>query len=468
MQAHAIVELEEGSLNVLVGHRDGGDVVVDRSVRLPLPDLSQASLENALRSVGSDLLMGAKGVHVVLGERRVFHQLATLPKLGEKDAVAFVSREAMRHANIHSRDDLLLHTRLVKRLPGGKLRVATTAFSKALWRPLAEAFAAQQVEVLSLQTMESCLALSREAAGAEPVAIIECNGNRARFLVCAEGAAVQVRRFLISGGGDDNEMALATQLTMELPRTLDWLRETGQPTPKRLVIGTRVALGDESLQMLNVEDDAIIVRSVMPVVPAEGQATPDLGLATLLHHVANGRAPASLLAEPELRLPAGPAVLLTTFAAAGVAVLGGFSAVVDGGQWLEQQASQRQVEMEAQQLESSLMEREQQQAPPVDPGVDAGLQAALQMRRPISRLLAEISNLADDNVHIDSLKFASKSPVVITGFAEGDTRQQALAAMVRFHSKVDALPFLVPVDQEEMHEASSGYRFKLGLAWRNQ
>ena len=87
MKTHAIVELEEGSLAVTVASRDGGATKVVRSVRLPLPDLGREGLANALRGLGSDVLQGAAGVHVVFGERRIQHFLSTVPKMADRKSV---------------------------------------------------------------------------------------------------------------------------------------------------------------------------------------------------------------------------------------------------------------------------------------------------------------------------------------------------------------------------------------------
>ena len=52
MKMHAIIEIEEGTMNVVVGGRDGGRTRVVRSLRMPLADLGTATVENALRTIG--------------------------------------------------------------------------------------------------------------------------------------------------------------------------------------------------------------------------------------------------------------------------------------------------------------------------------------------------------------------------------------------------------------------------------
>jgi hypothetical protein len=99
------------------------------------------------------------------------------------------------------------------------------------------------------------------------------------------------------------------------------------------------------------------------------------------------------------------------------------------------------------------------------------LQRALSMRRPISRLLAEISNSCGGELHLEEIQFASKSPVVVSGHVEARTRQLALATMAEFTDKVHALPYLEARGQEEVSEVlgrPNHIRFRISLAWRNQ
>ncbi|MCK5942757.1 MAG: hypothetical protein KAI24_12345, partial [Planctomycetes bacterium] len=104
-------------------------------------------------------------------------------------------------------------------------------------------------------------------------------------------------------------------------------------------------------------------------------------------------------------------------------------------------------------------------------GRDPRLDAALSMRRPISRMLADICNSCGADLRIDELKFASKSPVVIDGHVEAVSRQAALKAMVAFSDKVRTLPFLEARGHEEVSEVlgrPNQIRFRIGLAWRNR
>lgn len=470
MQMHAIIEIEEGSLNVVVGGRDRGATRVVRSVRMPLPDLGRETVENALRGVGSDLLQGAEGVHVILADRRSQHFLSTIPSMSPKDALAFVRREALRLTNTQSADDVLLSTRFVRKDGAGKLVLATAAVTRGAWSGIAAAFEARGLDVLGLRTIEACLALSTSNAVSDAVAVLEYNAGRARFVLCADQSPVQVRRFLIGGGGEVNEAAVVTQLMMELPRTFDWLRETGQPTPTWLQLGTRVPVDDDSIEMLRGDVLEQVSRASIDVVVDEGQSKPTLSAATLLHRLANGVATPSLLDDPRPRLPWKRSRFVSVAAAAALSVTFGASAVVDGKAWLELEHARADLVDECVELEAAAAAVAVEVAPAAAP-FDPALERALAMRRPISRLISEVSNSCVDGVNLEQVTFSSTGQLVVTGQVEGLGRQQALAKMAAFTHKLRDLPYLTASGQEEVNEVPGNgqrFRFKVSLSWRNE
>lgn len=471
MQTHAIIEIEEGSLNVVVGGLDGTRTRVLHSSRIPLADMGRETIDNALRTVGSDMLKGAEGVHVVLGDRRSEHFLSTVPMMSSRDAVAFVVREALRLTNTQSASELLVAPRLIKRLPGKKVLVGTSAVARSVWEPVRAAFESRGLPVLSVQTIESCLAMIEETQQPGPVAILECNGGRARYVLCVDQTPVKVRRFLVGAGGDQNEAALMTQLAMELPRTMDWLRESGDTLPQKLILGSRLGLSEDSLEMLAAVDVGEMVAGKSPIECDEDLSTPDVGIAALLHRLAKGQKPTSLLGSPQLRMPAGMGHIVTTLAAASVGLLASFSAVVDGSAWMDSRQQRDGLCEECEELQFQLDEMQSVEDINAGPAVSPRLVRALKMRRPISRLLGDVSNSATVEISIEEVKFASKSPVVVTGRVQGKGRQQALIAMGKFTDKVHALPYVVARGEDEMSEVTgvpNCFRFKLNLAWRTQ
>lgn len=471
MQMHAIIELEEGWLNVVVGGRDGGCTRVVRSLRIPLADLGRETIENALRTVGSDMLQGAPGVHVVLGDRRSEHFLSTVPKMSSRDAESFVVREAMRLTNAQSTGEIMVAPRLIKRLPGKKVLVGASVVAKSVWEPVRAAFEKRELPVLSVQTIESCLAMSVDAEQTDPVAVLECNGGRARYVLCVDQTPVKVRRFMIGAGGDQSESTLMTQLLMELPRTMDWLRESSESLPKKLLLGNRLGLGEESLAMLaGAEVGELVSRN--PVVECDEElSTPDVAVADLLNRLANGQKPLSLVGTPQLRMPVGAGHILTTLAAASVGILGGLSAVVDGNEWMQTRSERDGLKGQCEDLKHQLAEQASSEEMSEQPESTPQLLSALTMRRPLSRLISEISNGASAEISIEEIKFASTSRVVVTGMVKGSDRQNSLTAMGNFTDEVHALPYLMAKGEDEISEVvgrPNSFRFKLNLAWRTE
>jgi hypothetical protein len=470
MQSHAIIELEEGSLNVVVGVRDGSKTRVVRSIRLQCPDLGRESLSNALRSIGRDMLEGAPGVHVVLGERRVQHFLSTVPKMGAADVVGFVVREALRLTGLPSLGEALVATRLLRTLPGGKLVMGTTAIGRSVWEPIKDAFAANNLQVLSLHSMEACTALAAVSSDGRATAMVELNAGRARFVLCDGQTPVQVRRFLIGGGGEANEGALATQLAMELPRTFDWLRETGQPIPSTLILGLRVSIDEDAISMLRSDELQEIVRAACPVELAPEQAMPGIGTAMLLTRVCHVQTLPSLLDAPRLQLPWSSSRWLGLAAASVAGLACSWSAVVDGTSFFAARSDKTVAVAEADRLQSELAMVGGPEVAAVVTADGAWLDKALSMRRPVSRLLADISNSAGPELHLEKLKFASTERIVVTGVVRGDSRKTALAAIAAFSRRLGALSYLKLGGEDEISEVAQQkncFRFKLGMTWRN-
>lgn len=475
MQTHAIVEIEEGALNVTVGGRDGKHVRVQRAVRLPLSELNRDTLTVALRGVSSELLQGATGVHVVLGDRRAQHFASTLPPMGAAAAVQFVLREAARVGNANSGAEVLVATRLLRRQAGGKLVLGSTVLPRAAWEPLAAAFEASGLAVLGLYSMETCLALGAvgHVQNSESVAVVEVNAGRARFVLCDGDCPVQVRRFLIGGGGgggDSLGAAVTTQLAMELPRTFEWLRETGQPVPATLVLGLRAGDDESAPEMLQSDELKQVLRAKSPVVVAAGQASPGLATATLLARLASGKALPSLLEPPRLVLPLGFVRLATLFTGVAAGLACTASAIVDTTAGMALRSEVQGIAAERAELETADVQPSLPAAPVGEIADVSWLQKAMSMRRPVSRLLADVSDCASADLHVEDLKFASTERLLVVGVVKGASRQQALASIAAFAKRLNDIPYVQTGGDEEIGELPrlpNCFRFRLGMNWRN-
>ena len=468
VQTHVIVELEEGALTVTRGETNGRATKVIHCQRVPLPDLGRDTLAAVLRAVARESLQDNSGVHVIFGDRRLQHFVATLPKLPIADVNSFLVREALRLTAMPNAEEVLLAPRLVRRSKGGGLVVAAATMPRNVWDPLREAFGECGVPVLSLNSIEACLALGAETETDQPWAAIECTAGRARFVLCDGKSVVQVRRFMV-GTAENDPDEFAAQLALELPRTVEWLREAGHPAPVTLVLGNRPGLDPAALDLTR-GDVAVVVRTTLGSDLDAEQELPSLASAALLRELARAVDIPSLLTSPQLRLPPSRwrPVWLSAGIAAGLAC--SFSAVQDTRALLTLWEQLADAKTAREQLQHRAMAALADGEEPSESPADGGrLRAALDSRRPASRLLAEVCNLAAPGVSIDSLQFASAERVVLTGVVQGSTRTDALAVLAEFASRVQGLPYLASGAHEEVFEVSgqsNQFRFRLGVAWR--
>jgi hypothetical protein len=465
MRTHAIVELEDSALSVTVGALVGGRPRVLRSLRAPLTGLTREAVTIALREIGGGVLHGATGVHVLIGDRRIQHFRSELPNMATGHAIDYVTREALRLLRLTKPSDVLRSVRLLQRLPGDRVALATTAMPRSVWEPLASAFRDANLTVLGLHSSEESIA-SIAPTSATPIAIVECSGGRARFMACADGVPLQVRRFMVGSGGEENQDSLTMQLAIEMPRTIDWLRDGGHAVPDRLLLGLRREVDADIVDMLRGDTFASVETAKVDVDVADGQIVPPLASQAVLRAIVLGKAPLSISDGPRLRMPWRRKHLAALSAAVAVGFLGTWTAVVDAGSLLERRELLGSVQERRDELLRSFAATTGGAATAV---AVPQLDGALASRRPTSRLLAELSNCADDAIHIEELRFGSREAIVVAGQVERETRKEALDAMARFTRRIAELPYVQVGANDEISEVAghwNRFRFRLQLEWR--
>lgn len=466
MKTHAILELDEGALTVTLGGRAGGTATVTGSRRQPLSDWTRDSVVAALQPLLADLLEDVGAVHVVLGDRRMQHFVQVLPRLPARDVEEFAMREAMRLTSMPAAHEVLVAVRPVRR-PKGKLVVGGAAMPRSVWEPVRLALSDCGLQVLGVHTTESCLALAAPDDGDERYAVVECAGGRARFVLCDGGSPVQVRRFMI-GAAEANPEALAAQLALELPRTLEWLRETGHQVPSALVLGNRISVDEATLDTIRGDLARVVLPSFVAAA-GRGFEAPSLASTALLRELCLRGAPPSLSATPRFRAPA-PA--WRWFAAAAALLVA--AALVGHGvrderarALAERQLAEVRRENDA--LRHRLGDADDVEDPVASPATEQLLAQALGLRRPVSRLVAEVCEATRSDVLLDGLQFASNERVLVSGVVRGSSRAAALALLAEFARRVNALPYLESTGHEDVGEVpgmANHFRFRLGLAWR--
>ncbi|MCB9886649.1 MAG: hypothetical protein H6838_14240 [Planctomycetes bacterium] len=468
MNTCAIVELEEAALSITVAALRGRRVQVVRNVHVPIPDLEPSTLVSILSSLRSDVLRGIAAVQVILGDRRMHHFRCEVPAMPVADVEQFVRREAMRLTGLPSVDDVLIAVNRLRRTSNGALRIAATALPRAVWDTLHKSFVEAGVTVAGLCSLENCLALL--APTAAPTAVVECGVGRTRFLLCEDRVVCQVRRFIVGASAGGNSEAVGAQLSLELPRTLEWLRESGNGVPTSMLLGPRAAAGIRAIGMdLDGLPPVVVREHGVPV--KEGETEPTIACTTLLRAIATGGAPPSLLAPLRLELPITGRRVLLLAAAVAVAGFAGWSAMSDFGRWRVAEEHVAELSVTAAEVERTV--RSLQQAEAAATGAaevqDGRLRSALGNRRPVSLLLADLARHAG-SVRLDAVDTTGDDKVTLSGFVTAASRRDALEEVARFLREVRELPYLVPSTGEDIGELPGmlhGFRFQVGFSWRS-
>jgi hypothetical protein len=262
---------------------------------------------------------------------------------------------------------------------------------------------------------------------------------------------------------------MVAQLTVEVPRTLDWLRESGQTMPTSLLISHRLPIKESDFDRIR-DQVASVRRADAELKVPDGQAVPGLAAVALLQRFAAGKPVPSLLDPPRIRVPLSPRrlALAVSVAASLLAVLA--MAVVDLAVAFVARDQIAAAVAERSGIEAEIAAAAVAAEPEPMPGPEQErLQQALGLRRPISRLLAELGNGAPPAVRLDAVQFGSVERVIVTGTAEAATRLDALMALSEFARHVRGLPFLRGEGQDEVGEVDgvpNRVRFRFSLQWR--
>ncbi|MBK8096331.1 MAG: hypothetical protein IPK26_04445 [Planctomycetes bacterium] len=468
----AIIELEEGSLTLTIARLHKKTPVIHTCFRMPLSDIHGVVLANTLKALVAEIPEDFGTVHVLLGERRMHHFVSQVPVMQVEDLQAFVTREAMRVAGLQTGTELLAVARFRKRLSGRRMLVATTVLPKNVWEPLAKAFAESGIKVASLHSIEDGLAAALGREHPERTAVMEQSANKARFVLVDNGGVAQVRRFIVPGmdSSDGDTSVLAAQLAMEVPRTLDYLKEINCPPPTALVVSHRVRVEPSDLEMFKGEV-AACSQYGHGCKLEDGQAVPGMATLGLLRQLSAGRMPPSLTAGISVVLPTSPMAWVAAAAAVVIGFACGALATVKQGE-----VGGMQAQLNTTRLETERLEREIQALASPSPDEIAAspeqirLGGILAGRRPFSRLLATMCATVPKGVLLEDVQFTADDRVQVTGIVEGESRLASLLALSAMATQMRAIEFLAGDGKEDVAEVEGGQhrmRFKFTMNWRH-
>jgi Tfp pilus assembly protein PilN len=466
---HTIMELEDGALTLTVAEIGRSGAVLRSCMRMPVGELQGGNLPQTLRSLHAEMPEESGRLHLLLGERRCHHFTLVVPQLPPKDLQALVVREALRVAGLPAGTPVLARARCLKRLPGQKVLLGVTAIARSAYEVLHKAFEAAGIEVASLTSIENGLAMAIASDLPPRTAVLEYSAGRARFVLCENGAPVMVRRFLVAGLDQSEAFdpaVLGAQLAMEVPRTLDFLREQGHGRPDALLVSHRTGLQEADLELLS--GDVALCRLAKPDwQPVAGQDTPGLATYGLLRSLAAGAELPSLLGGVTVVLPRARWPQVLAAGLLGVGLVGAGASLL-----IHREVAGIDAQLVQLQAENDQLAREigsfGNAAPAGETAAQRRLQQALVTRRPYSLVLARLCNAAPPTCNLLLVDFTRADEVVVEGVVTESTRRQAVATLGDFVAVVRQIEMVVDDGNNEASEGDAPNRlhFRCHLHWR--
>ncbi len=470
MAVSAVIEIEEGHLACTLATITRRSIAVSAHMQMPMPECTAANLTNALGALQAQL-GPIEDVHVLLGDRRVCHFQTKVPELEARELVAFVQRESLRQAGLPPSTEVAGHARLYGRTDAGLRHMGVIAAPKGLIDPIVRGCADAGVRLSSVLSVESAIAGALPRSLPERVAVVDYAGGKVRFLVYEHRLLSHMRRFLVHGLVSEagRQELLLGQLTMEIPRTLDFLRDQGCEPPQVLVVSPHVAAGDELLTA--TEGAMTTLYPLQPTVRlADGEALPSLATLGLLRRLQEGRPLPTLLDGLQVQQPRRP-VRIMLRAASVLAAIGG--TILGSAQQLQTEALESEHQRLVQQR-GTLERRLAEHASPA-PLVETGDRererelAILSTRRPVSAAIARITEQVHEYLQLTSIQFLDADRLHVTGIAVAPDRLAALRAVSEFGEAVATVSFLVRSGVEDVREEASRVgcvHFRFEFAWR--
>ncbi|MCA8943005.1 MAG: hypothetical protein KDB80_10635 [Planctomycetes bacterium] len=470
---HVVLEIEEGSAALTVAEADRRSLHVRSCARASLPDVRRGTVLTALRVLLSAAGTPVERIHVVLGERRMQHFVAEVPKLGPDEIRDLVARESRRIGSLPSEVELLGHCWPLPRHRGKPPRAAAVCVARNAWQPIESALEELRIPIASLTSMEHAIAGAIPPTMPARTAVLEISAGKARFILCERDTVLQSRRFMLPSGvdSDGDSSMIQVQLAMEVPRTLDYLAEQGHGRPDGLLVSHRVFRNDEDTQMLR-QEVAECRRYVPRARLADGVEVPGLATFGVLERLTSPRR------TPLHTLTAGISVTVrrspARIAAALLAILVGSVGGIAGFQKLDAREDLHAVHelarVERQRLEAELAsERTRtEHALPLSPD-QARLLGILNERRPLSLLISEIANATVDGIVLDAIEFGRGDRITLSGQARGASRVVALDRFSGYLESLEDIALVASDGRESIQRSEDDARriaFTVNLFWR--
>lgn len=428
------------------------------------------ALHDEVRQAMRDVGFASASVHVVMDSKGFAAFELNLPRLKADELTRVVEREA-RHRLAHGDDaPALVGIGKGRQLPNKLSTYPVVALSSEALTVLNNCIEDPLLRVRKIVRREDALALV--LADHLPSCVV-CLRRQRGGLQCelVENSTLKSgRRIELDDWtpGEPPSEELLGILKLEIDRTLEYFADLGLTAPEALAIDPSVGLtewlssgvvGDHPVVDLHFDDGQHGSELDEPVPPAT------LGL---LRHLAGVAEVIAIEVQPpepvvaNVHVMAGAIGLLLAVSSAGVVT---FGRDLKGAERELGELRRRAAELREEQVQLELRGATGDESV----GVDAELHALVLRRRPVSRLVAEVSNLVPRTVFLDDISFDAEDRIRISGTVRSTSRLEAIRVLEGFKASLGGVSFLSLEREEVSYDATEGSQsvtFLIEGRWR--
>ena len=468
MTKHFILEIDEGSLSLVVVEIHRKKVNVIESRKVTLSSMEGSALVFALHDVLKEQDTEGAQVHVVLSDPNFLQFDLPLPRLERSDQEAVMIREARRLGSIPEEDDVLLGSRRINKVNNGSWRHAVVALPDKSVQPIRDALAREGLEIHSLTSVEEAAVRLLPKSIADATLFLDHGAGRIRFVFVEDGVITQRRHILApglddNGGGPENGFWV-DQLSMEIGWNLDYLGDMGKSRPECLVLSQDLDFSEEQIEKISGELNLLPGSEALYSGPDGRLTQATQGIIRSLV-IGDGISVCGALAHSG-RVD-GRLVLWTALSSAlclaSIAVTGW---VMNRGLEISGEITRGETQLQGLQLERQA----------IGENLDAielseersRLRKALGSRRPLSLFLAECCSKVPTGISLIEVRVQPDGALHIRGRASGPDRLASLDLVKAYRQSLQELGFLERIRErvERFAGAEAWLDFLIVAHWR--
>ncbi len=405
----------------------------------------------------------AQPVHVAIADEHVVRFQINLPRLSRSERLAVVERQARAACSLSAEAPIEVAHRALGKAEKKLTKHAVLAVPHR--GVLGELMCHGDVKLATVCDSGEAVLHALPADLPEHLAVVDANSQGIRITYLQAGVPVQERSINLEREARVDMDALVRTLELEIPRTIDYVVDLGLPAPEAVAFAPSLGLLEESQREV-AQDLQIIPIDMQGPRPADEVR---LGLATigLLQHLSRGRGLTVLDLKVAMPVALGKPILSALLIA--MAVMGARNVVTftRDGELLRTRASQLNTLVAAWQLEQERVEEEMLRTDRADL---ARINGILGMRRPASRLFAEVSNRAPTNTFLTEFTCTEDDGIRLEGHVDGSTRLDAIRLLAQYRAELMDVPFLQDVEETVRYDEQAGREetllFSIDGRWR--